>query len=119
MFSDCRYPVCQIYSGEAMAASLNLRGRRAGGDPDPYEMANAPPKKGITKATKKGAKQVQRELRARVPLERFTFVLTVLSLLDIAEKCQRCQSLSSQPLCQACMLLESLNKGVAKIDLAV
>lgn len=43
-----------------MAASLNLRGRRAGGDPDPNEVANAPPKKGITKATKKGAKQVQR-----------------------------------------------------------
>ncbi|GAA5932185.1 Ncs6p [Sporobolomyces koalae] len=81
-----------IYSGEAMAASLNLSGRRAGGDPDPNELANAPPKKGITKATKKGAKQVQ-------------------------QKCQRCQSLSSQPLCQACMLLESLNKGVAKVDL--
>ncbi|GAA6017800.1 hypothetical protein JCM11491_004623 [Sporobolomyces phaffii] len=82
-----------IYSGEAMAASLNLRGRRAGGDPDPYETLHAPPKKGITKATKKGAKQVQ-------------------------QKCQRCQSLSSQPLCQACMLLESLNKGVAKIELS-
>lgn len=54
-------PSRQIYSGEAMAASLNLRGRRAGGDPDPYETSNAPPKKGITKATKKGAKQVQRE----------------------------------------------------------
>ncbi|GAA6061797.1 hypothetical protein JCM10212_004853 [Sporobolomyces blumeae] len=81
-----------IYSGESMAASLKLRGRRAGGEPDPHELASQPPKKGITRATKKGAKQVQ-------------------------QKCQRCQSLSSQPLCQACMLLESLNKGVAKLDL--
>lgn len=53
-------PSLQIYSGEAMAASLNYRGRRAGGDPDPNERANAPPKKGITKPSKKGAKQVQR-----------------------------------------------------------
>lgn len=43
-----------------MAASLNYRGRRAGGDPDPNERLNAPPKKGITKPSKKGAKQVQR-----------------------------------------------------------
>lgn len=35
----------------------------------------------------------------------------------IAEKCTRCQSLSSQPLCQTCMLLENLNQGVAKVQL--
>jgi hypothetical protein len=31
--------------------------------------------------------------------------------------CAKCGSLSSQELCQACALLESLNKGLAKIDL--
>ncbi|KWU43958.1 hypothetical protein RHOSPDRAFT_18780 [Rhodotorula sp. JG-1b] len=51
-----------IYSGEAMAASLSLRGRRA-------------------------------------------------------ESCSRCGLLTSQALCQACMLLEGLNKGVAKVEL--
>ncbi|GAA5959619.1 hypothetical protein JCM21900_002957 [Sporobolomyces salmonicolor] len=82
-----------VYSGEALAASLSLRGRRAGGDPDPHEDASNPPRKGVTKPSKgRGVRQVQ-------------------------QKCRRCQSLSSQPLCQACMLLENLNKGVAKVDL--
>ncbi|CEQ42332.1 SPOSA6832_04148 [Sporobolomyces salmonicolor] len=65
-----------IYSGEALAASLSLRGRRAGGDPDPHEDASNPPRKGVTKPSK-----------------------------------------GRGPLCQACMLLENLNKGVAKVDL--
>ena len=30
-------------------------------------------------------------------------------------KCERCNSVSSNKLCKACMLLEELNKGKAKI----
>lgn len=33
------------------------------------------------------------------------------------ESCVRCGLLTSQALCQACMLLEGLNRGVAKVDL--
>ncbi|ORY43258.1 hypothetical protein BCR35DRAFT_285424 [Leucosporidium creatinivorum] len=72
-----------IYSGEAMASSIKLLGRRAGGDPGPTNE-----KKGYTRAPR-----------------------------NSQQKCTRCNSLSSQPLCQACMLLESLNKGVAKVEL--
>lgn len=32
--------------------------------------------------------------------------------------CERCGALSSQPLCQACLLLEGLNKGSARISVA-
>lgn len=31
--------------------------------------------------------------------------------------CERCGSMSSQKLCQACMLLDTLNLGVAKLDI--
>jgi len=31
--------------------------------------------------------------------------------------CERCGAMASQQLCQACALLDSLNKGVAKIEL--
>ncbi|CDR45560.1 hypothetical protein NBRC10512_003814 [Rhodotorula toruloides] len=92
-----------IYSGEAMASSLSLRGRRAGGDPDPLlssspsalpsaSAAQPPQRKGITPPTRKktGISQTQ-------------------------QKCERCGSLTSQKLCQACMLLEGLNRGVARV----
>lgn len=32
--------------------------------------------------------------------------------------CRKCGQMSSQELCQACMLLETLNKGLASIDLS-
>lgn len=38
-------------------------------------------------------------------------------MLRFAESCSRCGLLTSQALCQACMLLEGLNKGVAKVEL--
>ncbi|BGP34606.1 cytosolic thiouridylase subunit Ctu1 [Rhodotorula toruloides] len=95
-----------IYSGEAMAVSLSLRGKRAGGDPDPLlpspspassrffpSAAQPPHRKGITPPTRKktGISQTQ-------------------------QKCERCGSLTSQRLCQACMLLEGLNRGVARVE---
>ncbi|KAL8286641.1 hypothetical protein RQP46_004169 [Phenoliferia psychrophenolica] len=70
-----------IYSGEAMAASLKLLGRNAGG---------------IDEAVDKGVTIKQRAVQ---------------------KTCVRCGSLTSQDLCQACVLLESLNLGVAKIGL--
>jgi cytoplasmic tRNA 2-thiolation protein 1 len=33
-------------------------------------------------------------------------------------KCTRCGSMSSQELCQACSLLETLNNGLAKVELS-
>lgn len=92
-----------------MAASIKLLGRRAGGDPAPIPGRLI---KGITKSAKNA--QVQRTFFVR------TCVVSELSTLTLgafAEKCTRCHSLSSQPLCQACMLLEGLNKGVAKLEL--
>lgn len=71
----------KIYSGEAMAASLKLAGRRAGGEAAPGT-----------------------EVKGRKPAAKPT-----------QQTCVRCDSLSSQTLCQACVLLESLNKGVASV----
>lgn len=33
-------------------------------------------------------------------------------------KCARCGSMSSQELCQACSLLETLNSGMARVELS-
>lgn len=76
-----------IYSGEAMAASLKLSGKRAGGD---YSAT------GNEKVQQKGMKKAAR---------------------PVQQSCSRCSSLTSQSLCQACALLDSLNKGAAKVDL--
>lgn len=70
----------QIYSGEAMASSLSLRGRRAGGDPDPLlssspsalpsaSAAQPPQRKGITPPTRKktGISQTQRSSFSLLP----------------------------------------------------
>lgn len=35
----------------------------------------------------------------------------------IQKVCERCGAMASQQLCQACALLDSLNKGVARIEL--
>ncbi|KAM0756063.1 hypothetical protein T439DRAFT_320754 [Meredithblackwellia eburnea MCA 4105] len=77
-----------IYSGEAMASSLKLQGRRANGLVDELESASSG-----AGASIKG-RPVQRT-------------------------CVKCGCLSSQELCQACVLLEGLNKGVAGIQLEV
>ncbi|PRQ75795.1 hypothetical protein AAT19DRAFT_12817 [Rhodotorula toruloides] len=42
--------------------------------------------------------------------------LVLLMWVSRAEKCERCGSLTSQKLCQACMLLEGLNRGVARVE---
>ncbi|BGP57486.1 cytosolic thiouridylase subunit Ctu1 [Rhodotorula sphaerocarpa] len=68
-----------IYSGEAMAASLSLRGRRAGGEPDPILQAQDRLRRGVKDGRKGAAKREGSD--------------------------------------GACMLLEGLNRGVAKVDL--
>ncbi|KAK4053361.1 cytosolic thiouridylase subunit Ctu1 [Microbotryomycetes sp. JL221] len=72
-----------IYSGEAMAASTKLLGRKVANDT----------------AGAHGGKL----LRASKYVQ---------------QTCHRCHSLSSQPLCQACALLEGLNKSSAAVDIA-
>ncbi|GAA5853853.1 hypothetical protein JCM8547_007473 [Rhodosporidiobolus lusitaniae] len=99
-----------IYSGEAMAASLSLRGRRAGGNPDPA----APVAKGVTlgaRAAAAAASSAGAGAGAGVAGGAATGG-------TVQQKCQRCGHLSSNPLCQACMLLEGLNKGVARVALS-
>ncbi|GAA6050385.1 hypothetical protein JCM3770_004012 [Rhodotorula araucariae] len=87
-----------IYSGEALASSLALRGRRAGGDWDAATLAA--PGAGAAAGAKKGYTAPQR------------------GKPQVQQSCARCGSLTSQTLCQACLLLEGLNKGVARVDLA-
>jgi len=43
--------------------------------------------------------------------------VAVTAKKQIQQSCTRCGSLSSQSLCQACTLLEGLNKGIAKLSL--
>ncbi|GAA6038298.1 hypothetical protein JCM8097_003931 [Rhodosporidiobolus ruineniae] len=93
-----------IYSGESMASSAHLRGPRAGGDPDPHAVVH---KKGYTVPTGRGRGGAGGCKGAGGG-----------GGGPVQQACQRCGHLSSQPLCQACMLLEGLNKGVAKVDLA-
>ncbi|GAA5985213.1 hypothetical protein JCM10908_002571 [Rhodotorula pacifica] len=94
-----------IYSGEAMAASLSLRGRRAGGDLDPILQEQDRIRRGV-----------------KPPKTRGTGTGPVGGAAggekgQVQQSCSRCGLLTSQALCQACMLLEGLNKGVAKVDL--
>ena len=92
----------QIYSGEAMAESLQLLGRKAGGVDEAADLKRLTPK-------------------ARPSQSGFIPSPTVRVISDVnfgrTETCERCGSLTSQALCQACVLLESLNKGVAKTGL--
>ncbi|SDA02976.1 BZ3500_MvSof-1268-A1-R1_Chr11-1g03245 [Microbotryum saponariae] len=78
-----------IYSGEMMAQSMSLNGRRVGGDWSGKEGELM----GYKKLKGCAGRQVQ-------------------------QNCSKCNSLSSQPLCQACLLLEGLNQGVAKVKLS-
>ncbi|KAM0787198.1 nucleotidyltransferase, variant 2 [Microbotryomycetes sp. NB124-2] len=71
-----------IYSGEAMASSTKLSGRRVGD----------------IEGSKSNSGKASRPNKY------------------VQQKCQRCQSLSSQPVCQACMLLENLQKSAARVD---
>ncbi|BGP19268.1 cytosolic thiouridylase subunit Ctu1 [Rhodosporidiobolus nylandii] len=105
-----------IYSGESMAASLSLRGRRAGGDPDPKDVAASGAGKVKTAhgtravadgdEAEGGCGGAGRRKGARAKGG------------QVQQSCYRCGSLTSQPLCQACMLLEGLNRGVAKVELS-
>ncbi|GAA5988912.1 hypothetical protein JCM11641_002913 [Rhodosporidiobolus odoratus] len=101
-----------IYSGESMAASLLLSGRRAGGDPDPATaIAGAlkgytPP--GTAPAANKGKGGCKGSGAQKVGTGKG----------QVQQSCERCGSLTSQALCQACMLLEGLNKGVARVELS-
>ncbi|POY76324.1 hypothetical protein BMF94_0519 [Rhodotorula taiwanensis] len=95
-----------IYSGEAMAASLFLRGRRAGGELDPILQAEDRARRGV-KPAKGKAKDGALAGSAAAGGHKG----------QVQQSCSRCGLLTSQPLCQACMLLEGLNKGVAKVDL--
>ena len=83
-----------------MAASLKLLGRKAGGVDEAAD-------KGVT--VKPRAVQSASRPHSFWPL--------VLIRCRRPETCVRCGSLTSQDLCQACVLLDSLNLGVAKVGL--
>ncbi|GAA5996071.1 Ncs6p [Rhodotorula paludigena] len=95
-----------IYSGEALAASLSLRGRRASGEWDAQTLAAAAAAEAAARGAAPGAGAVGGR---KGKMKRAG---------QVQQSCSRCGSLSSQPLCQACMLLESLNKGVARVELS-
>ncbi|BGP42688.1 cytosolic thiouridylase subunit Ctu1 [Rhodotorula kratochvilovae] len=84
-----------IYSGEALASSIALRGRRAGGEWDAETLA------ALNSGGGAAGKSAPRRTKTQVQ-----------------QSCARCGSLSSQALCQACLLLEGLNRGVAKVELS-
>ncbi|GAA6010931.1 hypothetical protein JCM10207_003996 [Rhodosporidiobolus poonsookiae] len=97
-----------IYSGESLAASLPLRGRRAGGERDPHAPVGEE-ERGYTRPTRRGrggrgAKETGGGEGGGEGA-------------GMQQKCTRCGHLSSQPLCQACVLLEGLNRGVARVEL--
>ncbi|GAA5867653.1 hypothetical protein JCM3774_001546 [Rhodotorula dairenensis] len=94
-----------IYSGEAMAASLSLRGRRAGGDLDPILQEQDRIRRGVEPPKAKAGA--------------ISGGTAGPTKGQVQQSCSRCGLLTSQALCQACMLLEGLNKGVAKVDLRV
>ncbi|GAA5895746.1 hypothetical protein JCM6882_001369 [Rhodosporidiobolus microsporus] len=101
-----------IYSGESLAASLSLRGPRAGGDPDPLAQET---RKGWTpKGTQSGAAVKGGGVKGGGCKGAGA---GGKGGGQVQQKCHRCGSLSSQPLCQACMLLEGLNRGVARVEL--
>ncbi|GAA5821667.1 hypothetical protein JCM11251_000962 [Rhodosporidiobolus azoricus] len=105
-----------IYSGESLSSSLSLLGPRAGGDPDPRTLgigAAGGGKKGWTAKGTKGGTAGERERREKGGCAGGRGGAGG----QVQQKCHRCGSLSSQPLCQACMLLEGLNRGVAKVAL--
>lgn len=93
----------QIYSGEAMAASLKLKGKTAGGEP------------GATQEALKGQARPSRPVQSKLLF--FVSRRNSIDIFSCPETCSKCGSLTSQPICQACALLESLNLGKAKVEL--
>ncbi|GAA5928363.1 hypothetical protein JCM3775_000587 [Rhodotorula graminis] len=99
-----------IYSGEALASSLALPGRRAGGEWDAQALVDA----AQAQAADGGADAAQAAAAVAGVLKGRT--ASRKKTAQVQQSCARCGSMTSQRLCQACMLLEGLNKGAAKVD---
>ena len=49
--------------------------------------------------------------------ESFSIQDLVKCKMPLQRNCEKCQYISSNPLCKACMLLEGLNSGLAKVKI--
>ncbi|TNY20422.1 hypothetical protein DMC30DRAFT_416978 [Rhodotorula diobovata] len=99
-----------IYSGEALASSLALPGRRAGGEWDDKALLAAAAAAAAAGPGGESQGGVGALLKGRTASRK--------KAPQVQQSCERCGSMTSQRLCQACMLLEGLNKGAARVDVA-
>lgn len=68
-------------------------------------------------ATHTAARQRGNERTRKVELQNGPGVNKVVITKQVLGKCERCGYMSSQAVCQACMLLEGLNKNRPRIEI--